>query len=95
MPKIKHVKVGEQGAIALVKAANAERGIKDSDERAMAIVSKIREKYSIQAEAAIIRKAIHSLALGQRPSEEYFEYYDYVEECKAKVDEEANEHNQD
>ncbi len=83
---IKHVKAGEQAAIALVKAKNAERATTDESERAMAIVAKIRERYSIQAEEAIMRKAIHSLALGEQPSQEYFDYYDYVEQCKVDVD---------
>lgn len=90
MPKIKRVK--DQAVVAVVKAENAERGIKDNDERAMAIVGKIREQYSIQAEAAILRKAIHKLALGERPDQEYFDYYEYVEQCKAEVDAEQENH---
>lgn len=89
---IKHTKVGETAISASVRAENAERGILDNEPRAMAIVAKIREQYSIQAEAAILRKAIHKLALGERPEQEYFDYYDYVEQCKAEVDAEQENH---
>ncbi len=89
---IKHITVGETAIGASVRAANAERGIQDNDARSMAIVAKIREQYSIQAEAAILRKAIHKLALGERPDQEYFDYYEYVEQCKAEVDAEQENH---
>lgn len=42
------------------------------------IVAKIRLRYSINDELAILRQAI------TKP-EEYQEYYDYVEQCKAEV----------
>ncbi len=86
---VKHIGVEETAISASIIANNAERGIKDADARSMSIVAKIREQYSIQAEAAILRKAIHKLALGQQPDAEYFTYYDFVEQCKAEVDEEA------
>jgi GT2 family glycosyltransferase len=89
---VKHTPVEETAIVASVRAENAERGIEDSNDQAKAIVAKIRERYSIQAEAAILRKAIHKLALGETPDEEYFAYYDYVEQCKAEVKEEQENH---
>ncbi len=90
--QVKHTGVEETAIAAAIRAENAERGIEDSDDVAKAIVAKIRERYSIQAEAAIMRKAIHKLALGERPDDEYFAYYDFVEECKAQVREEQENH---
>lgn len=84
-----HTPVEETAVSAFVKADNAERGIKEVDVRGQAIVAKIRERYSIQAEEAILRKAIYKLALGQQPSEEFFDYHNYVEECKKEVDDET------
>ena len=87
---VKHIGVEETAIGASIQAENAERGIKDHSERSMAIVAKIRERYSIQAEEAIMRKAIYKLALGQQPEQEYFDYYNYVEQCKVEVDEQEN-----
>ena len=59
MPDIKHVKAGEQAAIALIKANNADGRTKDSSEHGQRISDGIRlEGISLQAEHAIVRKAL-------------------------------------
>lgn len=87
---VKHIRVEQSAIQASVKADNAERGIKDGTERGQAIVGRIRERYSIQEECAILRKAINKLAHGQQPDQEFFDYNEFVEAAKVEVDNQEN-----
>ncbi len=57
----------------------------EENEQSLQIVSLIRERYSINDENAILRKAIAAISGGQSVSQEYLDFNAYVEECKAKV----------
>lgn len=98
MPDIKHVKAGEQAAIALIKANNADGRTKDSSEHGQRISDGIRlEGISLQAEHAIVRKALMHIITKYHLEEdaelaEFIAYYEAVEAIKAQVREQENEH---
>ena len=63
---------------AVTEADAAERARKERD---AAIVAKVRERYTLDEELAILRQR-------DTKPEEFAEYNEYVEQCKADVDEE-------
>lgn len=61
-----------------IEKYNARKQKQDNDEYENKVVALIRKKYNINQELAILRQR-------DTKPEEYQEYYDYVEQCKAEV----------
>ena len=61
-----------------IEKYNARKQKQDNDEYENKVVALIRQKYNVNQELAILRQR-------DAKPEEYQEYYDYVEQCKAEV----------
>lgn len=93
----KHITAKEQGAIALAKANNVQRATEDNTDFGKGVVGGIREHYSMQEELALHRKALaHLIAkYGAQNDEELAEFVEYntlVEQIKADIKENEQEH---
>lgn len=71
------------------EALDASSKVRDTDERSIAIVNKIRERYTLTEEVGILRKVVQHLIvlLNVDVSElpEFEEYNAYVEAAKQEV----------
>ena len=61
-----------------IEKYNARKQKQDNDEYENKVVTLIRQKYNVNQELAILRQR-------DTKPQEYQEYYDYVEQCKAEV----------
>ena len=61
-----------------IEKYNARKQKQDNDEYENKVVALIRQKYNVNQELAILRQR-------DAKPQEYQEYYDYVEQCKAKA----------
>lgn len=65
--------------------------IKSAEEINKDVVTKIRERYSVDEEEKLKRLAINSLVNNEAPPSEYNDFNNYVEECRAWGDQKKAE----
>lgn len=96
---VKRETVQEQLVKTGAKAAVAARAVNEPSDYGKAVAAKVRERYSINDEESIKRKAIAKiievLNLDAEEFEEFLNFHAYIEQCKAEIQAEQNEHNQE
>jgi len=78
-----HIKKENANAQEIAKLALRAEFVGETNPKALAVNRKVRERYSLSDELAIIRKALAKLGINDEQLEEYNAF---VEQCKQEVE---------
>lgn len=87
-----HIKKENANAQDIAELKLRAEFVGETNPKALAVNRKVRERYSLSDELAIMRK---SLALLNIHYDQLDEYNDYVEQCKQEVEDEEEHRNSD